>query len=1044
MTKKSLLVVVLFVVMIVLGKSIFAQYDNLGDWATEEGYDSEEDITIGVTSTGAEEYSTEIEEKYDPILRPGFSLYMEMRMYCHDAERDEATEKKFVSNDLFTKYGHLFIDDYLDYYEYGALLPFLPYTSAFSFNPDLYSWVFEETDDDYYTWTQPERLYLPFTLDNPFDNAKLHRFEGTNDGNEDSPWENYGCIPYLALFNTVNFTNQESWIAFEWDGDVKTPLDPSITPTYNKNIGDNINWDSDQDDCEAIGGAWSEDASLSGYRCCGDDSMWLNNRAVNQRDGFEKPIVDYDDLEALDKEEVTMNSFCLYGTGDLDDPENNEISYEAIRTDDSYTCSQTDFDAYDDALHLDDDYDDGLIELNKETPFIFQGIEAETDIGKWSDVSGQNPQICSYAYEFSETGEKYEWLDVNTAADATGPNGYPLTILGEEVTDVYKDPETRLLTLCEEYLGSTWTGSHCCGNKYDYEDVATKGYDSDTKEEYVDESYSETTPIYYDEAHTQIKYQYACAEGKAITVGETATVTGDDGKEYKLLNNASINGGTLYGCNIGTLSLVGKDWYTQRNLITADTNANPCAKQGSYLCNYNYTDPANPQWEWYSLTTGDLEGKYVKDVLGYSSSTDRFAHSQPAWATAEQQPEACCAGNRCWNGGECVDEHTPYDYDTDADGEEEHYLCSEGQWTGELETKYDWYYNTDGAAINYCPESYSCVCSSNEDDETFCTANDAYVEGGCTLEQDFYTKDHFCEAYTNTDGIDSSRWTSRTKLLAFQLMDIAEAEATDYTLFCDNYTNSLNTWVTVEPIAEDINSFCVLSQNDEITIGVTFNSDDEDEPMTVDVEKLLFGTNGFLSNILDVEDMEDREDCDAALAEDQSTYRFGKYYSCDGKTKKIFYNSKLKALIYSKDRTGATTLAYPTDDFTSYQTSFDDYRQTILDHLASETIENPAGDPLIEDFASFEHVQDYNRIYYAEDSGTSVFGFEDLKYDGETGNRWYLGVVYDGITIDCDQIYAPYETTLKIYCSSDAGIVLERSTTGSEYWNSLTAALRLE
>lgn len=1031
MTKKALLILIMVgILFLIKSFVVLGGYDDPGDsTSAAEGSTDEtsetppEEPEAGPPEDTEDEEVPEEGEACDPDAIPCTLMNLDLRLYCYDEDRHtEEQKEKFVYQDVQRYNGTLYLEDMPKVNEEDfSLNPtfFLNLGSLVAYFTKI-SVSEDSATENYYAWTEsPDPVSIDLNPESDFEKAKLYRFEGKSSGTV--AYENGGCTPYTYFYyqmNSTSLSDDGGWFGFESDGDY-FGYGQAYHPQYYNDLSFDIIWDENQDQCKAVGGSWLtttglyQDAEGNQYNCCGDDTIWLENKVVS-----EEGTLTNTEIDEIAVGTVSQSLYCLYTTLDV----GNDIvvlPVEEVGTGMwSYTCTPTypAFEAYDITLETDDTYEtayDNGEAINRAPFFFNESGVAETDIGKWSDYNGENPYFCNEGVD--DTNQKaFEWIDVNDAGD-------------------------KSQHICEDLLGSTWTGSHCCGNKYDYKgDFGEVGY--------YDESFSEPTTIYYADG-TTILHQYACAEGTVIggvnqpgDTPQTAQKEGSDGKEYELLN---VNG-TLYGCNIGTLSLVGKDWYTQRNLITADTNANPCAKQGSYLCNYNYTDPANPQWEWYSLTTGDLEGKYVKDVLGYSSSTDRFAHSQPAWATAEQQPEACCAGNRCWNGDECVDEHTPYDYDTDADGEEEHYLCSEGQWTGELETKYDWYYNTDGAAINYCPESYSCVCSSNEDDETFCTANDAYVEGGCTLEQDFYTGDHFCEAYTNTDGIDSSRWTSRTKLLAFQLMDIAEAEATDYTLFCDNYTNSLNTWVTVEPIAEDINSFCVLSQNDEITIGVTFNSDDEDEPMTVDVEKLLFGTNGFLSNILDVEDMEDREDCDAALAEDQSTYRFGKYYSCDGKTKKIFYNSKLKALIYSKDRTGTTTLDYPTDDFTSYQTSFDYYRQTILDHLASETIENPAGDPLIEDFASFEHVQDYNRIYYAENSGTSVFGFEDLKYDGETGNRWYLGVVYDGITIDCDQIYAPYETTLKIYCSSDAGIVLERSTTGSEYWNSLTAALRLE
>ncbi|MBI5073254.1 hypothetical protein HZA99_05545, partial [Candidatus Woesearchaeota archaeon] len=412
---------------------------------------------------------------------------------------------------------------------------------------------------------------------------------------------------------------------------------------------------------------------------------------------------------------------------------------------------------------------------------------------------------------------------------------------------------------------------------------------------------------------------------------------------------------------------------------------------------------------------------------------------------------------RCWDGTGCVDEYTEHDY-TDATGDTTHYVCNNGDWGGGVETKYDWYNNTDAAAIDYCVNPYSCVCSSNEDDDTFCAPEGDYYQAGCTLTADFFKDDHFCEAInpqdTNGDGIiddaDSSRWTSRTKFLAFQLMEIAKDKGTDYTLFCDNYTDTLNNYVDVNAIAEDINSFCILSQDDAVTIGVTFNSDDNENPMTVDANNLLFeGSTAFVNQIIDNDDI-DFSSCDNAINADQSIYRFGAFFSCNGATTQGWYNNVMNAFIYSKEGLtdySGTILPYSDTAIGDDQTIFDDKKKEITDYIDSNTLENPAGDELNNDeanyFQGFDYVEDYNKIYYSENAGTTTVGFEDVKYQEGYGNRYFLGVVYDGLNIDCNQVYAPYETTWTIFCDSTAGIVLERSPTGSAYWNSLTAAVRM-
>ena len=79
--------------------------------------------------------------------------------------------------------------------------------------------------------------------------------------------------------------------------------------------------------------------------------------------------------------------------------------------------------------------------------------------------------------------------------------------------------------------------------------------------------------------------------------------------------------------------------------------------------------------------------------------------------------------------------------------------------------------------------------------------------------------------------------------------------------------------------------------------------------------------------------------------------------------------------------------------------------------------------------------------------------FEDFGGEGPLAIYWKKGPYGNAIDsdcgngvvfLDCDQIYAPYETTASIHCSADDNIILERSTTGSQYWQSLTAGVRLE
>ncbi len=1039
----------LIFILVVVPFAVADDYDESGEsWAQTTSSSTEGDDDSWGDAGAAGETSTDFTEE-----DPGFSLYLGMRLYCHISEDNgRDIENVFVAGDEVEKESYVYTDDFFENIaSYDVLFPFLPYDSDYSFAT---SSLFDE-EDRLYTWSS-ESIRVTTTSEDPFENAKIHRFEGETEEDTDQ-WETWGCIPWVGALTRVGISDDNptgTTLTLDVDESgsvVMTHYDTDserVYATYYPTIGFNVNWDETQTDCDAIDGAWTGTSGYSNYACCGDDRMWIYNRALNEEDGFEKPTIDDDAADGLSGDDPTtsLSSYCLYGARDDGDEglENTGLLYDPATG--TYTCESPDFDAYDDNLDEDrlysyDDEDTFLTAAaSKESLFFFEDKggdeDYETDIGKWSDSSGNNPQFCYYEYD-ETNGESYQWIDdINEIGDT------PVNDQGEEVTEFY-DEDIKATTICEKYLGGKWTGGHCCGNKYDY--LGTFGAVG-----YYDESFSEATPIYYNDGAT-ILHQYACLQASVYDEGTTARYTKDDGKTVELLNTD----GTWYGCNIEDTTATGTDYYTSASLITDTTNIASCTVQGSYLCNYNYTDsdedgtPESEEWEWYHLTSGD-EGDYVEDVLGYKSG-DTFT-SNPAvtpWAADEGlQPYGCCAANRCWDGTACVDEYSEYTYTDSTSTEEVVAICYQGSWSGPKETKYDWYANTDAAAVDYCLNSYACVCSTSEDDETYCTDNEEYVVSGCTMTQDFYSKDHFCEAVdTNgdtdfTDDDDSSRWTSRTKLLAFQLLEMAAG--TEYTLFCDKYDSAVNNYVDLEPIAEEINSVCILKQDDTITVGITLNSGDMAYPMGADLEETLFDSNGFIDAAVE----EEVDNCDDALAEDQTGYRFGMFFSCDGSAN-VWYNSVLNATIYSKDGLSASP-DYP--DVDSWQGILDDKKDTVVAYITDNELRTQDGSiELNEEFigtdeetVGMETIADYNRFYYSTENSATIIGVEDIKYNGESDNRYYMAVLYTGPTLDCDQVYAPYEDTATILCDSTNGIVLERSPEGSAYWRSLTAGFRAE
>lgn len=1056
MISRTVLQSFLLVFVLVLVPFVHADdYDDEGGFGTSTDKSEGESESGMVDEGGIDQASTDFTEE-----DPGFSAYMRMELYCHHPERDVMDALVAVNEE--TKESYVYTDDFFDGITSLSveMLPFLPFDSDYFLNDGLFN---EDGADYMWVGGNDVDVSIATSSEDPFENAKIHRFEGQTD-DVYKEWDEKGCIAWIGALTNVGISDENPTgtvlsIVVKDNQALMTDHveDDAVHATYDKSLGFNVNWDKTPEDCAAIHGAWTYNPGYGSYACCGDDRMWIYNRAVNEEDGFEKPTIDDDAADGLsgDDPETSLSSYCLYGAWDDDEEglENTGLLYDPATG--TYTCESPEFDAYDETLGEDDlySYDDEKTFLtaaaSKESLFFFEdkggSEEYETDIGKWSDSSGNNPKFCYYEYDESE-GETYQWIDdINTIGDI------PVNDQGEEITALDND-ETRATTICEKYLGGKWTGSHCCGNKYDYKgDFGSVGY--------YDESFSEEIPIMY-EGSTEVFHQYACLQANIYdgkSGGSTARYTKNDETTVELLNDE----GTWYGCNLNSVDEAGEDWYkvqdgeTPTSLITDATNIASCTVQGSYLCNYNYIDsdadgtPETEEWEWYSLTNENDGGDYVRDVLGYKSG-DTFTSNPPEtpWAEDEGlQPYGCCAANRCWDGTQCVDETSQYAY-TDSTATEVVAICSQGSWSGPKETKYDWYANTDAAAVDYCIESYACVCSTSEDDDTYCTDNEEYVVSGCTMTQDFYSNDHFCEAVDeDDDGTDDydeegdySRWTSRTKFLAFQLLEMADG--TEYTLFCDKYSNAVNNDVELEPIEDEINSVCILKQDDTVTVGITLNSQDMAYPMGADLGT-LFDSNGFI----DVAGEGDVDNCDDALAEDQTGYRFGKFFSCDGSTK-VWYNSILNATIYSKEGLSASP-AYPDTEY--WQTTLDNAKDTIVNYIVNNEPTTQDGyDELKDDFIGNEEnrgmatIQDYNRFYYSTENTATIIGVEDIKYNGESGNRYYMAVLYDGPTLDCDQVYAPYEDIDPIFCDSTNGIVLERSTEGSAYWRSLTAGFRAE
>ncbi len=1045
------------------------------------GYDYETSGGSGSSGSGAGipgGGSTTL-EKFCQELGICTTLTLDVGIYCFFDGRDSPNVRRVVHNTA-TYYGYMNEDDDLLKYESKTLEE----TLKDILGSNYFDYFLEEAflKD---SWNSLESVAVPFINKDEGDDVRLYRYEGKGVGDDQFPISG-GCRSYGGYFFAVHDGSEER---AGLDQDIETFYDakdfsvfstPSLTEW--KGVWNDVNayvdvvWDKNEFDCIKITGqdaSWSDASQYydgsAHYSCCGDDYIWVNNRPL--KDSERERDYDwsrYNDLKADEEiyaREIAIN-YCLYSSKD-------ENEGEIIITDDMgvyYTCEATEFDAYDNALELDDNaydvcYDDNG-NLLSSCPYIFYGYDdTATDLGKWSASAGStNPQVCHMTapLEESEGIPQFAWEDVNIIGDE------PVDILGNKIENL---KDERGQTICESYLGGKWTGSHCCGNKYNYLGDA---WDQTAEDTYFTESFSDEIGILYDYKNEGAGFihNYACVQGSIIDTEKTTWFEASDGTDIELLNVD----GNLYGCNLDQLEAdgydLGLDYYfytssmTNADLVQENYRTAPCALVADrYLCS-NYPDAEENQykWQWLDKSTDS----YVKNTLRYTTGESFALSDASAWADVDNNgivdegystSQACCAGNSCWNGNECLDEYTIYYYGSDTDGNgngDDVAVCQAGSWKTDVEAKYDWYYNIDSEAIDYCADDYSCVCSSNDDDNTFCTENGDYLAGGCTLNPNFYKDDHLCEAIdSDNDGVyDASQWTSRTKFLAFQMLEIATITGSDFTLFCDSYENVVNNYAELETV-DDLNHVCVLRQNDQTIFGVTINWMDDDNPMVISKDVLADilkeGSDGLLDDAFGAT----ITDCSITLGvvHDPSSI-MGQFYACDTGSTTVYYNDKLNALIYARegmpsDAYSGTALYYPGQATgIEWQDFITAYYMIIWDKYLNSglyDIENPDGTDLMNNgyFDAFEHVQDYNSLYYRYSTSQSVFGFQELKYsDFGDSNRYFMGVVYEGYNLDCGQIYAAYDSLAAINCNSEVGVVLERNPTPSEHWNDLTAAIR--
>ncbi len=256
----------------------------------------------------------------------------------------------------------------------------------------------------------------------------------------------------------------------------------------------------------------------------------------------------------------------------------------------------------------------------------------------------------------------------------------------------------------------------------------------------------------------------------------------------------------------------------------------------------------------------------------------------------------CCKQNDCWDGNTCVENGQGTIVMPIFPGEQAQTLvCNVGNWI-QTTLKYDWMLDEYGS----CSNPNSCFLDDNlqhpmetvNQDPSRCKPDNWYSKVALIPGvQKTYVND--------VDDIycDSGLWTSRTNFVSKKMMQIRDDE---FTLVCDKHFRVLENGSFISEFTLDtsfrnaieqgiFNNLCVLSYDDEIVVGSSFNelgqSTFETSPPSI---------QQTLAQTFDITSI-DFSSC----SNSQDEYDFKK---CTTNNGHFYWNDKTESFIYSPSR----------------------------------------------------------------------------------------------------------------------------------------------
>jgi len=396
----------------------------------------------------------------------------------------------------------------------------------------------------------------------------------------------------------------------------------------------------------------------------------------------------------------------------------------------------------------------------------------------------------------------------------------------------------------------------------------------------------------------------------------------------------------------------------------------------------------------------------------------------------------CCPENYCWDGERCRDNQANNPtlgsiLNTASAG----YRCIYGQLR-ESELKY----NPLGFA-GYCPDLSQCFVS---DKGKYIDNNNIEGNPQC-IDPGKYVGDHYC--------YEEGYWSSRTKLLADEMISKIVRGNNDYSLFCDDYSvvfgdpsltffgKSLHDFISGQGgcVVENfefgrvpcMNNFCVLKTDGKIAFGTTLNLNLDTENIGI---KHAFGINSMNR----CKDKGTLTNCYSGLY--------------DGKNILWYYDSDLKMLIGSeltlnvRDNLFSRIIGTIVDWFKGpmsekFQLSYSDISSNLNLNFQ-------------------EYDQRYDRLFFMKQGSLEIAAINGIIRDTNSGRTYpYVGVEYKNFKFDsnklkqrdiCDysEMYLDSSPNSKVICSKEISspyyvFITVPASSNIFVWRDLTSKLRV-